>query len=837
MKRIITFLLIIMLAVTLCSCGTESAATAENECVIPSMGLSGTFREDGVFYSCANVDNDDLLCYYSKEAGKAVPICSKPDCTHRSRYSADCNALVGVVYGINRIGDKLYYFEEAFENDAINFIECDVNGGNRRVAAAVNDVGIGFIWGIKYQKDYVLLTYYQMYEMQEEYETGMSHGTELEKYRTFIAKIDIPTGKAEKIVTKEDYSATIWNALIDGNTLYYTYTYCTEPVTEGVNTRADVYRYGWYAVDLDSGTETKLTEGYNCMCPLKESFYHFDKSSMMCYSTDDNGLYVYDFETKKFTKIGTCEFTAALYTADPQYAMFLESYESTEYTRYCFETGEITKIPRKPYPLGEMFPSGVNIVGDTAWIHYTSESGELCMSYLDRESFWEGNFDNAQYAFNINKFDLAAQNSSAGTADTAEPAKAEQRTTLKWAIDECGITEEDIAALNKKLHDDGFDVDVEIVQIKGFTYPDRNFSDLVLDYESKEGSFDIVTLGGDWIDKVGANYNFIKSEYFRELDYDEELFSTIPEVLWEAAKVNGKQYTVPGCSFTNTGLTFCFNRKYIDEETIAGFDGSFEMLADIVEAVPEKDGLVPFYPGVDYLHFLISFPSAEMQNLILSDKTGKFESMYKNDTVIGYARCMNELYNKGLIWDKMDFSRLAGEVLDGKKQEFAVMLSGVMPDDEFMSQYGGFDNYAYFRLPFYLENRVGISTGIPKLSKHPQEAFALIKRLHTDKSYIREIDFLLSHSLSTGFSDADMDEYVENVILSPFADFVLTYDKTEKYSDVSEMCAHSFDKLCKAEDFDSELAKINDELEAAGIDEYVEYANKLLSEARNGSDN
>ena len=66
---------------------------------------------------------------------------------------------------------------------------------------------------------------------------------------------------------------------------------------------------------------------------------------------------------------------------------------------------------------------------------------------------------------------------------------------------------------------------------------------------------------------------------------------------------------------------------------------------------------------------------------------------------------------------------------------------------------------------------------------------------------------------------------------------MLTYDKTEKYSDVSKQCVDSFDRLCKAEDFDSELAKIDDDLEAAGIDEYVEYANKLLSEARNGSDN
>lgn len=68
----------------------------------------------------------------------------------------------------------------------------------------------------------------------------------------------------------------------------------------------------------------------------------------------------------------------------------------------------------------------------------------------------------------------------------------------------------------------------------------------------------------------------------------------------------------------------------------------------------------------------------------------------------------------------------------------------------------------------------------------------------------------------------------------PFAGFQLKY--TDIDAELQNLLVSSFDRLCKAENFDKTLAEINDELKAAGIDEYVAKVNQLL-EASNAASN
>lgn len=819
----------IVLLVFLSSCVKENDIMKKN--IIPTFGTFGTFYEEEVFYTCSNSDNETLLCYYSKETDKPVPVCSKPDCTHRSKYSPGCNAIFNDIYGINRIGNKLYYFENDMENDTIVLWQCDLNGGNRRTIAAVGDVGIGMVWGVRYQDNFVLLTYYQMYKMEEEYRTGNSSSVELDKYRTFVAKFDLSSGAVEKIVEKEDYNATIWNAYIEGNELYYSYSWFSEPIVEGVNTRADVYRYGWYSFDLETNTETKITEGYDCMCPLKESFYHYSKDNIICYSTDDNGLYTYNFDTKQFKLIGHCEFTAALFTANDEYAIFLENYESTEYIRYCFKTGEIARIKKEPYPLGEMYLSGVNIVGNTAWIHYTDNENE-CMSYLDTEDFFNGNFESAHFAYNVNIY------SNVDTNKISDNRIVDQSKVIRWGMPSGNINDDDVMSLNNLLNENGFDYSVEIIQFNMIDNQ-KNYFDLISEYEKINGSLDIVTIGGDWVDKIGDSYNNVKLGYFKELPDDNELYILIPKVLWDSVTISGKRYTIPGECFNNTGVTFCFNKKYINEEAIKAFDGSLSSMIKMLETIPQKDNLIPLYTDIDYLGQSVSYPFSIMGNILLSEKNNEFQNPYKNDRIIDYAKYMNWIYNNNYFKYNVDFSKLntETEVIDPQKQDFAIMITQGRPPEEYIAYFADPCDIEYYSLPFYLENRLAYSTGVSAKSNKSEAAYSFIKMLYIDERYIRSLKFLTINKWSTGLDIIDRNEYVENVIISPNADFVLTYDSINEYASISKMCVDLFDRLCKAEDFDSELAKINDELEAAGIDEYVEYANKLLSEARNGSDN
>ena len=419
--------------------------------------------------------------------------------------------------------------------------------------------------------------------------------------------------------------------------------------------------------------------------------------------------------------------------------------------------------------------------------------------------------------------------SSGAESPTTQPAEI---TVIKWGVDRFGHDEEEcMSALNEQLAAEGSNIRVELVELDtGYDY-EMTFAKMILDHEKKNGSFDIVTYGGEWAVKMSAPYELIESGYFRELTSEEKAyFSDVPEICWDAAKVNGKHYTVPGINFglsPNNALHFHFNTKYIPEDKINSFGGTLEELEGLLDGVSFGERTTHLEYQTDYLDFTMYTPATVKGGLYLSDKTMTAVDPYENEDVIEYARTLNRLYNAGHMNYRINFSKW--DQSEGIRTDFAIAVCGGRFDEDDLNERLGKDhNVVIYSKPYYMENRLLGSTGIPVNSPHPDEAMELLKRLHSDK----ELSGLLTKGERDAIGLPRDNETVdtENVRLSPFAEFELSYTDTDEFKEVSELCQNSFDKLCKAEDFDATLAEIVAELKAAGIDDYVARVNQRLED-------
>ena len=435
---------------------------------------------------------------------------------------------------------------------------------------------------------------------------------------------------------------------------------------------------------------------------------------------------------------------------------------------------------------------------------------------------------------------IYSSESNSGNENLQSTANDDNRSsdsiTLKWGIGGCSITDYETELLNKKLNENGYNFSVDIIQLAHEDIMDtRNFSELVAEYETANGALDILTMGGDWSNKVGAAYNLIKDGYFRELNPSDKLLEIVPEALWSAAKVNGHLYTIPGQCFNDTGVTYYFNKKFVDESLISDFTGEPNKLENILKSVAPRENLIALKYDIDYLDYSVSIPDSAKGNIILNSETGKAENPFENATVIEYARALYSFYIIGYLNYEVNFSDYDpfGEAIDNKteiKTEMAIMVSpGALND---LSPYfpEGSEITAV-TLPCYVENRVAASTGISTKCDNPEAAMEFLELLRCDKSYsdVLGIENDLNSSFVTGLPSGRFPKNDE-IIPSRFAGFELTYDKITDYTDIASALRQNYDRLCKADDFDKELSTINGELKASGIDDYIALVNSLLEE-------
>lgn len=411
---------------------------------------------------------------------------------------------------------------------------------------------------------------------------------------------------------------------------------------------------------------------------------------------------------------------------------------------------------------------------------------------------------------------------------TPQPADI---TYIRWGMESLGSNggNAPFAGLNERLEAEGSNIRVEAVEMDMGYDENVTFGGLVEEYEKENGSLDIVTYGADLLSKVGAANIFFESGYFRELsEEDKACFTDIPEMCWEAGKVNGKLYSVPALNFgldPDIGMFIYFNTKYISEDKLSNFGGTVGELEAILSEVVPSDTLTGLEYPYNYLSYNDYTSASQMGGLYFSDKTMRASNPYETEETIEHARALNILYQKGYLNYSVNFSDWDDD--EDIKTDFAVCVGDVYDRSQLGKRLGKDYKVTEFHYSYYMENRLLSSTGIPIASSHPDEAMELLKMLHSDK----ELSGLLTPYERDAIGLPRDNEPVDigEVKLSPFAGFRLKY--TDIDVELQELLVSSFDRLCKSEDFDTTLAEINTELKAAGIDDYVAKVNQLLEES------
>lgn len=392
MKKITFLPLIVIFILSLCSCSSSENNNTQKDSII-SWGT--TWYEDGMFYEAQNSDGENVLCFYSKDSDRSAVMCGLPECTHVSKTSPDCGALMDSNTfsrcGYNRIGDKLYFIAEQNFSEtsmgSVDLIECDIDGKNRRVVASMEKTNLPFIHDVQYTDDHVLISYYQNFDVEENENTGENEFVYLEKYRFYIKQIEISTGKVETFVYREEYDGYGSGAVYE-NTLYYNYRYHTEAPTGELLTpeTAPPMYGGFYIRDLSTGEEKE----YENMVVFGVALGHFSPDRMIARDWKNGKLCRFDNETGKFIDIA--DYNYGSYTEDDKDALFIQSEEAEFLTRYNFVTGELSQIPYSED--SGIFPGGTHTVGNTVWLTLYDSNENLLHAYIDRDDFFSGRFEN-----------------------------------------------------------------------------------------------------------------------------------------------------------------------------------------------------------------------------------------------------------------------------------------------------------------------------------------------------------------------------------------------------------------------------------------------------------
>ena len=400
MKRFTLVLMMMALLMTGCSAGVTS-----DEKVLFSWGGSETFSDDGAFHQRnSTISGGNVICYYSNDSGISIPLCNKPDCTHNITTSPDCNALANQPKGTFTADGSLYFMELDKDTDDMNLICADINGGNRRTVASIphGAMSAGFIERIRFSDGKLFYTTYD--SIDTELLDTANEIKVLDKYIASVRSIDVSNGEIKVLVKRQDYNARISNIAIMDNTLIYLYSYFTAPSSsaDGYTDEEwnEFYRYGVYAVDLNTGDEKCLTDGYDRMALAGSCFDDFSYDRAVFYSTDTNKLYRYSEDVDTFTSFAECVNINNWFISNNKYALFLEKPDDESFKRYNFETGETTEISRDGFV--PVYLNGT-ITGDKVWFGYTDGNDAYCRGYMDCKDLMNGNYDGFKFAYYVNE--------------------------------------------------------------------------------------------------------------------------------------------------------------------------------------------------------------------------------------------------------------------------------------------------------------------------------------------------------------------------------------------------------------------------------------------------
>ncbi len=306
-------------------------------------------------------------------------------------------------------------------------------------------------------------------------------------------------------------------------------------------------------------------------------------------------------------------------------------------------------------------------------------------------------------------------------------------TAIKWGVpDIYEINYPAVQKFNQILTDRGYHFGVEFVPLNNFSS-----NDALYEYEEQNGSLDIA-FSGFIHDQVDFAYSLIKEGYFTPLEnylatpHGKELYDIFDPQLWDAVKVDGTIYSVPNGDARDIGSTFVFNKKYVSEQDVEGFNGNIADLKSLMEKAPVQE---------DFTHIVYGGYNFEFSNLIASDfidglmlphdGTGAYNP-FELDNFREYLTVFNEYYKAGYVNYELSWKgNTISTAVNEKFLETGNFLVCIGVGGAYNPETVGTDVITVETTP-YLRSRVAGTVGIAAKSEHKDEAFELLSLVHTD---------------------------------------------------------------------------------------------------------
>ncbi len=420
----------------------------------------------------------------------------------------------------------------------------------------------------------------------------------------------------------------------------------------------------------------------------------------------------------------------------------------------------------------------------------------------------------------------------------------------------------------------GYDFSLQIVLLGHADYQNE-----LKEYENENGPLDIVFTGFNVEGEGDKPLAMIKSGYFAQLDEflntseGVKLFDLYDEKLWESVKVDNNIYTIPP-SLGYGGITFAFNKAYINEEDIKNFTGDLSDLEQYMDKIPFSENFSHIVLDLSNIGLFALIDCDYKDGLIFTRDKRKAYNPYEYDEYREINEVISDYRKSEYINYEFGFGGSSGH--SDSDEVIRNDITNYLNEGKFFVYIGeGSDltninaDLITYEKPGYVNTNLGANTGISANSENKEEAFQLLSLAYTDKELanllvygVDGVDYKLENEKAYTLEGEPYDAFMKHICLGIYE---MTYpsgdedvetsrlaDKKKHFQDKVEVSPYmgfnfyneehipAINKLeemvgdnCdvwQSEDMNAEWDRINKELKKAGIDELVTAVNEALDE-------
>lgn len=290
-----------------------------------------------------------------------------------------------------------------------------------------------------------------------------------------------------------------------------------------------------------------------------------------------------------------------------------------------------------------------------------------------------------------------------GCVKKKAPVEESKAVTIRWAVpDMVQIQDGTIEAINKMLKEDGKSFRLEPVLLDFMNY----------NKELKTADYDIAFAGFAEKTSVYEVLPAVAQGQFYRLDdwlQESELYTVIPEILWDSVTYNGGIYSVPSAAITEATPTILIKKEYA-----GNIPGTAVLHPEELDSFMAETGKI-LYDYKGGLHFL-GYCGLDYQEGLLWEADGTYGNPLETKECEEWMRALNR-------WCR------EGKLTTDRTEEWAICMTNVPGD------FYNMDTVAYEAPQMYTNLHFVGSVAIAADSEHKEAAWELLQLFYMDEDY------------------------------------------------------------------------------------------------------